>query len=240
MRSGPQANHPFSLSAQCPCCGVAYRNPGSSAGAGSWDSLGTGSSLCHWVSRTWRCSCFVVVTTSQEPPGSPRPECCFRPSVAPARTLPCLPAAPWDLLLLHHQVPEELPPPHAGFLPRPVVPAALLPSSCSWWRPSIRWPVSGSCSQTRGVSGQPPCSTEACHAPALGSCFCLRSTDACSSSLLSFPPARMARYTASMLGSTGTSAASSTTTASPTWCLCACSCHTRTCGFPGLPSSAPA
>lgn len=89
-------------------------------------------------------------------------------------------------------------------------------------------------------SGWPPRGTEARCAPALGLRFCLRSTDSCSSSLLSFPPARMARCTASMLGSMGTSAASSTTTASPTWCPCVCSCHTRTCGFPGLPSSAPA
>lgn len=51
---------------------------------------------------------------------------------------------------------------------------------------------------------------------------------------------RVERPTALTPGSMATSAASSTTTVSPTWCRCVCSCPIRTCAFPASPSSAPA
>lgn len=177
----------------------------------------------------------MVVTTSQEPPGSPRSERCFPPSVPPACTLHV------SQPLLHHQVPQELPPPAPWPTAAPRGPRSPV-SFLLVLMASEHQMVHCLAHAARLVvwSGRPPRGTEARCAPALGLRFCLRSTDSCSSSLLSFPPARMARCTASMLGSTGTSAASSTTTASPTWCLCVCSCHTRICGFPGLPSSAPA
>lgn len=57
--------------------------------------------------------------------------------------------------------------------------------------------------------------------------------------ILCFFLCRMGRCIASMHGTTATSAASSTTCATPTSFQYVCSCCTRTWDFPALPSSAP-